>query len=224
MSELSIDLIKSMDERQRKKLRAEELLIVILASDNVKYELFNTLNESVKSLNDTITFREEVSNNSVQIVTLNSKILLLQQENNILKTDIEDIHRRSRSNNIEIVGLPDPRQDSSDESMAMELFNELGLSDFQSDYIDACHVVPARRKDGRRVVVCRFVSRKMKEKVLLAKKGRRELKLEGNIYINEQLTPNNRKIFALTAAKKRELNYKFLWTKNGIVFLRKDEN
>ena len=109
MSELSIDLIKSMDERQRKKLRAEELLTVILASDNVKYELFNTLNESVKSLNDTITFREEVSNNSAQIVTLNSKILLLQQENNILKTDIEDIHHRSRSNNIEIVCLPEKR-------------------------------------------------------------------------------------------------------------------
>ena len=204
MSELSIDLIKSMDERQRKKLRAEELLTVILASDNVKYELFNTLNESAKSLNDTIiTFREEVSNNSAQIVTLNSKILLLQQENNILKTDIENIHRRSRSNNIEIVGLPDPRQDSSDESMAMELFSELGLSDFQSDYIDACHVVPTRRKDGRRVVVCRFVSRKMKEKVLLAKKGRRELKLEGNIiYINEQLTPNNRKTFCIGCCKK----------------------
>ena len=46
MSELSIDLIKSIDGRQRKKLRAEELLTVILASDNVKYELFNTLNES----------------------------------------------------------------------------------------------------------------------------------------------------------------------------------
>ena len=38
------------------------------------------------------------------------------------------------------------------------------------------------------------------------------------------LTPNNRKIFALAAAKKRELNYKFLWTKNGIIFLRKDES
>ena len=64
----------------------------------------------------------------------------------------------------------------------------------------------------------------MKEKVLLAKKGRRELKLEGNIYINEQLTPNNRKIFALAAAKKHELNYKFLWTKMVSFFLRKDEN
>ena len=32
------------------------------------------------------------------------------------------------------------------------------------------------------------------------------------------------RLFALAAAKKRELNYKFLWTKNGIVFLRKDEN
>ena len=197
-----------------------------MASDNDKCELFNTLNESVKSLNDTIiTFREEVSNNSTQIVTLNSEILLLQQENNILKTDIEDMQRRSRSNNIEIVGLPDPRQDSSDESMAIKLFSELGLKDFPSEYIDACHVVPTRRKDGKRVVVCRFVSRKMKEKVLLAKKGRRELKIEGNIiYVNEQLTPNNRKIFALAAAKKRELNYKFLWTKNGIIFLRKDES
>ena len=75
MSELSIGLIKSMDERQRKKLRAEELITVILASDNDKCELFNMLNESVKSLNDTIiTFREEVSNNSTQIVILNSEI------------------------------------------------------------------------------------------------------------------------------------------------------
>ena len=148
MSKLSIGLIKSMDECQRKKLRVEELITVILASDNDKCELFNTLNESAKSLNDTIiTFREEVSNNSTQIVTLNSEILLLQQENNILKTDIEDMQHRSRSNNIEIVGLPDPREDSSDESIS-----ELGLKDFPSEYIDACHVVPTRRKDGKRVV------------------------------------------------------------------------
>ena len=152
---------------------------VILVSDNDKCELFNTLNESVKSLNDIIiTFRGEVPNNSTQIVTLNFEILLLQQENNILKTDIEDMQCRSRSNNIEIVGIPDPRQDSSDESMAIKLFSELGLKDFPSEYIDACHVVPTHRKDGKRVVVCRFVSRKMKEKVLLAKKGRRELKIE----------------------------------------------
>ena len=153
MSELSIGLIKSMDHSQRKKLRAEELITVILASDNDKCELFNTLNESVKSLNYTIiTFREEVSNNSTQIVTLNSEILLLQQENNILKTDIEDMQHRSRSNNIDIAGLPDPRQDSSDESMAIKLFSELGLKDFPSEYIDACHVVPTRRKDSKRVV------------------------------------------------------------------------
>ena len=164
-------LIKSMDGRQRKKLRAEELITVILASDNDKCELFNTLNESVKSLNDTIiTFREEVSNYSTQIVTLNSEILLLQQENNILKTDIEDMHRRSRSNNIEIVGLPDPQQDSSDESIVIKLFSELGLKDFPSEYIDACHVVPTRRKDGKSSCLS-FRFKKNEGKSITGKKG-----------------------------------------------------
>ena len=72
MSELSISLIKSMIEHQRKKLWADELLTI--ACDNDKCKLYSTRNESVKSLNDTtITFREEVSNNNTQIIMLNSK-------------------------------------------------------------------------------------------------------------------------------------------------------
>ena len=225
MSDLTINQIKSMDDRQRKKVRSEELLTVILTSDNEKSELYNTLNESVKSLNDTIAaFREEVATNSTKIIALNSKIILLEQDNNMLKSEIEDVQRRSRFKNIEIVGLPEPQPNSSDENMAIQLFGELGVKDFRSEDIEAWHVVSTRRKDGERVVVCRFVSRKTKERIL-AKKGIKDVKLKGStVYLNEQLSPNNRKIFGLASINKRELNYKFVWMKNGNVFLKKDEN
>ena len=43
------------------------------------------------------------------------------------------------------------------------------------------------------------------------------------VYVNEHLSPGNRKLFAMASQKKSELNYKFLWTKNGTVLVRKDE-
>ena len=103
------------------------------------------------------------------------------------------------------------------------LNNSLGLNLASID-IEACHVVPSKQKDGKRVTVCRFLSCKVKDSVFAAKKGKRDIKYSGNnIYINEQLNPGSRKIFNMASAKKRELNWKFIWTKNGVVFLRKDE-
>ena len=59
-----------MDERHRKKLRADELLTVILGSAEEKNDMLNNLNTSIVKLNDTInSFREEVINNSTQLVT-----------------------------------------------------------------------------------------------------------------------------------------------------------
>ena len=101
MSEiLTVSAIKAMDECHRKKLRAEELLAIILTSAEEKNDMLNNLNISIAKLNETINFfREEVINNSTQIVTINSKILL-EQENNRNKLDIEDAQRRSRMNNV----------------------------------------------------------------------------------------------------------------------------
>ena len=78
---------------------AEELLAVILTEG--KNDMLNNLNISIVKLNETSnSFREEVIN--TQIVTLNSKILL-EQENNRNKLDIEDAQRRSQMNNVEII-------------------------------------------------------------------------------------------------------------------------
>ena len=40
----------------------------------------------------------------------------------------------------------------------------------------------------------------------MAKKGKRDIKYAGNIFINEQLTPGSRRLFNIASAKKRDLN------------------
>ena len=44
-----------------------------------------------------------------------------------------------------------------------------------------------------------------------------------DVYINEHLNKTNRSIFAAATERKRTLNYKHLWTKNGVVNMRKTD-
>ena len=75
------------------------------------------------------------------------------------------------------------------------------------------HPRSSRRKDEKKVSVCRFISRKTKYDVLEVKKKEKIFKYEGNeIYINEHLSPMNRRIFGEASVKRKELQYKHLWT------------
>eukprot|EP00794_Sanderia_malayensis_P002031 gene2031-2309_t len=46
----------------------------------------------------------------------------------------------------------------------------------------------------------------------------------GKIYVNESLTSRIKNLLRLTKVKKRELGFKHVWTKNGVINLRKDDN
>ncbi|XP_046679783.1 uncharacterized protein LOC124367177 [Homalodisca vitripennis] len=43
------------------------------------------------------------------------------------------------------------------------------------------------------------------------------------IYVNESLSPARRALYALARKYQREKNFKFLWVRNGKIFLRKEE-
>ena len=44
------------------------------------------------------------------------------------------------------------------------------------------------------------------------------------LYINDQLTFNNRQLLWLAKTKAKECNWKFVWVRNGKIFARKNEN
>ena len=86
------------------------------------------------------------------------------------------------------------------------------------------HTIPTKRQDNKRVAVVKFVSRMTKFDVLSTKKQNRNFKYKGNdIFINEHLSPINRTLFARAAERKKVLGFKFVWTKNCVTFMRKNE-
>lgn len=38
-----------------------------------------------------------------------------------------------------------------------------------------------------------------------------------NVFVNDQLTPNNQKLLWLAKNRSREVNWKFVWTRNGYI-------
>ena len=145
-----------------------------------------------------------------------------------IRTQINDIEQYLRVNNLEVVGLPQPRQGETEEKVLIEAFNNLNGIDIavEPDDIDISHPLNTRRQDGKSVHVVRFISRKTKEVILSAKKmeANRQYAFRGNdIYINEHLSKQNRSLFALAQEKKRTLHYKYCWTRGGNVKLRKTD-
>ena len=145
-----------------------------------------------------------------------------------LQDQINEIEQYLRANNIELVGLPPPNAGETHETLIINACNALEGLDVvvRPEDIDISHPLNSRRTDGKPVHVVRFVQRKTKFAILAAKKeaANRLFKFRGSdVYINEHLSKPNRSLFAAAAEKKRTLNFKFLWTKNGVVNMRKDE-
>ena len=45
-----------------------------------------------------------------------------------------------------------------------------------------------------------------------------------NIYISESLSPANKQLFKSCLSFKKDKKFKFIWTHNGRIYLRKSEN
>lgn len=145
----------------------------------------------------------------------------------------------SRNKNVEIKGIPQ----AANENLAQVLTkigDALGEAITEHD-IEACHRVPARSATARsnasghqdssvnsNIVVC--FNRRVKRDALMAKAKRTRINSEDlgfatkqPVYINEHLCPQLKRLLGLTIARKRELNWRFAWTRGGKVFARKTD-
>ena len=191
----------------------------------------STLNEN---LSETINnMSAQIKDNSTKIVQLSVKTAQLNdktvQLNDLcisLTADAERVDQYLRVNNVEIVGLATSTKEISDEDNALNFFKEVLEVPISPDEIDICHEVPSKRRDRKNVVICKFISRKSKVSVLLAKSKLREYNErneDSTILLYEHLSPSNRELYIKAAKLKYDLKFKYFWTKNGFPFLRKAE-
>ena len=85
--------------------------------------------------------------------------------------------------------------------------------------------VTNRRHPG---IIVRFISRPKRNEMYSNRMKAKHIsdfpvQSMNKLYVNENLTQRRKRLFWLAKQKAKELNYKFIWTSNGQIFIREDE-
>lgn len=161
------------------------------------------------------------------LVTLESRVKILEDDN--MKQQQWD-----RLQNIEITGVSEEK-DENTLSIVQKISQHIGVTIVPADLEFAHRVQPRRGASavrGRPIIIARLRHRAVKDQIIAAARKYRNLNTKevgisgenSKIYVNEHLTKNNKMILSSCKNKVRELNYKFIWTKNCRIFVRKNES
>ena len=131
--------------------------------------------------------------------------------------------------NLEIVGIP---VTSNEDINAIEReIAELLQVTISSKDISTSYRLQTKSKSNPPPIIVRFVNRDVRNRIYSNRKNSRnaeftKLSIKGveKIFINENLTYLKKNLFWESKQKAKEAGFKFFWTMNGNVFVRKQED
>lgn len=149
----------------------------------------------------------------------------LHEENIELRMKLIDLEQYSRVNMVEIHGVPvKPAENTF--TVVQDVGRVLGL-EIKDEFIDACHRLKSRSDTQVPAIIVKFTHRRFKEDILKQRRVKRNLNtldlgynFNNPVYINESLCSDRRKLLAKAREARRLKNAKYVWTRNGNVFLR----
>lgn len=161
----------------------------------------------------------------------------LKNENNNLVKKVKDLELRlddveqySRSNNIEILGVPEEKNEDVFETVK-KVCTALDVH-VERNNIDVCHRLK-KPQDSHwpATIIVRFVQRDLKNQVLSKRRVKRNFSTlhcgyqstSAPIYINENLCFGRKKLYKAAREAKKDKNYTFLWVRNGNILMRESE-
>ncbi|KAL0860160.1 hypothetical protein ABMA27_010467 [Loxostege sticticalis] len=136
-----------------------------------------------------------------------------------LKCELDERDQELLLNNVDIAGIPEEDNESV-QHLVLACATKLGVP------LDDRDIVSCRRV-GLQV---RLARRSTRDQLIKAARVRRGLNTEGLglrapprlIYLNERLTRTNRQIFNKAREIAKKLSWRFVWTREGQVFIRRD--
>ena len=183
--------------------------------------------KAIEESSENRPMRSEIDALKGQLKRCETKLVQVVHDSEALK----DYVRRDM---LEILGVPTRPSEETDELVCkvaelVDPEHELSLGD-----VSISHRLPSREK-GRNVppIIVKFCGRNVRDRLLSRKRGIRSKTAtdlgfteEFDLYINESLAQKNlnREFFAKVKEFRRANHFKFAWTKNGKILLRKDDN
>jgi hypothetical protein len=221
-SALLSEVIDKLNEasEDRKRIEAEINKSFDFVHEQVN-EQKNVLKEQSAKLSE---YLQLIENLRLENVNLKKKVAELELR-------LEDSEQYTRSNTVEIQGIPENKNED-----VYEIVRQVGVAldmNFSREAIDVCHRL-GKRPDSIRPagIVVKFVRREVKQTMLEKRRVKRNLNTKDvgftqtnaePVYINESLSPAKRKLFAAARVLKREKGYTYLWVRNGKIFMRKSQ-
>lgn len=226
---------------------AKDFLIRLI--ENLKQEIsqeFKSVKTDMGELTASVQFLSEKFDASAKIMTeIKQEITDLKRENKKLREESKSLGKRvceleervrnmeqySRKNNIEISGIPTtPNEDVK--TIVKDVGTALGL-EVEPSQIAAAHRIPTYNQSRTPSVVVQFFDRAVKEDFIAKFK---ETRAQNNhltaakvnksfpaqrVYVNDHLSPENKRFLAALKVKCKELNFAFVWSRDGKFFVRK---
>ncbi|XP_072172500.1 uncharacterized protein [Diadema setosum] len=144
--------------------------------------------------------------------------------------DLDQYHRRV---NLEIAGVPEEKGENP-EKIVLKIAQKI-TEDVSAGDIDIAHRIGKEDDQrGPRPIIVRFTNRRSRNMIY---DGRRKLqhfttkdfglrsssKGNGRIYVNENLVASTRELLKETNRARRLAGYKYLWTHNGRIYVKKND-
>ncbi|CAG9121533.1 unnamed protein product [Plutella xylostella] len=190
------------------------------ANDNNYLLMFNLIEN----------FCVKYKGNFIVISLLETEVKDLKYQNKALKLEMNDNNQRDRILNLEIIGIPE----QSNENLMNIICALLKKVDdnITPDEIERAHrVTPKNKVQGRpRVVIAKLRSRMLKDTIISKSRKlqltTKDIGIQGQpkqIFINEHLTQFNKLLLKKCKDTAKIKKYQFVWSKNGLIRMRKNE-
>lgn len=215
----------SPHQLERNEVSVNKLLSQI--NINVK-----NLTEEMKEIKNTVNLMSDkydgllVEVKELRIVKINYDIMTGKVAS--LEDRLNELEQESRGKNIEIKGIAEQSGEEL-KKVVVTLANKLGDALIEEKDIEAVHRVSNMNNKSPKDIIVQFKDRDHRNRMLYRKKGKIYSKdvVGGNcvnqVYINEHLTPYNKQLFWEAKNKSREQNFRFVWIKDGKIFVRRNE-
>ncbi|XP_063357888.1 uncharacterized protein LOC134648207 [Cydia amplana] len=152
-----------------------------------------------------------------------------------LRLELNDRDQELLLNDIEITSVPESSGENA-MHLVTALSKKLGVELTEHDIVDAGRVGRAPQlQEGThgpatrpRPLVVRLARRAVRDRLLQAARVRRGATTEGTgipgrtqtFYVNERLTPQNRRLFYKARELKQQQSWRYVWTRDGKIYAR----
>ncbi|KAF6214356.1 hypothetical protein GE061_009096 [Apolygus lucorum] len=195
-------------------------------------DFFNSCFEDMKErFEDFKTELDEIKEN--QSILQNENVSLKEEVEN-LKLKVNDLDQLSLSTSVEIKGIPETHNENVLE-IVKTLAGKLEIVFDEHDVLSLYRIkLPGRssKSSGSGPIILRLITldkKKMWIKQIRSFKRTTAQDLhpgfpESPIYINERLTAVNGRLFWMARSFAKEYNFRFAWSMDGKIFVKKDDS